>query len=398
MPLRVNNNVAAMNARRRLNNNNRDLNLRLERLSSGLRVNRAADDAAGLSVREGMRAEISGLKMNVLNAEQGSNLLQVAEGSLNEISAMLIRMRELAVQSSSSTINDLNRDSIQAEYTQLTQEIDRISLSTTYNDQVLLTGFGNQVDDALSSTITASNTSGVLDIKVSGASSGTYTFLDDGAGNATGNGTTTDDSEITLGNGIVSQTIRVGQLLDSNAVATGTTVVANFDRLGIQVTLAGPNVQNATGSYQDGSLNDQTIVVGEGTGGSFQVGPDDGINNRIEVTINDMRATGNILNLTPTSVATLDSARSAITQIDQAVNKVSNQRGDLGAWMNRLAFTISFTENEIENIQNSEAAISDADIAAEVTAFTRAQILSQAATSMLAQANIIPQTALSLLQ
>ena len=321
MPLRVNNNVAAMNARRRLNNNNRDLNLRLERLSSGLRVNRAADDAAGLSVREGMRAEISGLKMNVLNAEQGSNLLQVAEGSLNEISAMLIRMRELAVQSSSSTINDLNRDSIQAEYTQLTQEIDRISLSTTYNDQVLLTGFGNQVDDALSSTITASNTSGVLDIKVSGASSGTYTFLDDGAGNATGNGTTTDDSEITLGNGIVSQTIRVGQLLDSNAVATGTTVVANFDRLGIQVTLAGPNVQNATGSYQDGSLNDQTIVVGEGTGGSFQVGPDDGINNRIEVTINDMRATGNILNLTPTSVATLDSARSAITQIDQAVKQ-----------------------------------------------------------------------------
>ena len=399
MPLRVNNNIAAMNARRRLSNNNRDLNVRLERLSSGLRINRAADDAAGLSVREGMRAEISGLKMNVLNAEQGSNLLQVAEGSLNEIGAILIRMRELAVQASSSTVNDLNRDSIQAEYTQLTQEIDRISLSTTYNDQVLLTGFGNQIDDALSTTITASNTSGVLDIKVSGASSGTYTFFDDGAGNATGSGTTTDDSKISLGNGVVSQTISVGQLLDSNnAIVTGTTVVANFDRLGIQVTLAGHNVQNATGSYQDGSLNEQTIIVGEGTGGSFQVGPDDGINNRIEVTIGDMRATGNILNLTPTSVATLDSARSTITQIDQAVNKVSNQRGDLGAWMNRLAFTISFTENAIENIQNSESSISDADIAAEVMAYTRAQILSQAAMSMLAQANIIPQTALSLLQ
>ena len=111
-----------------------------------------------------------------------------------------------------------------------------------------------------------------------------------------------------------------------------------------------------------------------------------------------MRASGTLLNLNSTSVATLTSSRSSITQIDQAINKVSGQRGNLGAFMNRLAFTISFTENEIENIQNSEAAISDADIAVEVTAFTRAQILSQAATAMLAQANVVPQTALSLLQ
>ena len=111
-----------------------------------------------------------------------------------------------------------------------------------------------------------------------------------------------------------------------------------------------------------------------------------------------MRASGTLLNLNSTSVATLTSSRSSITQIDLAINKVSGQRGNLGAFMNRLAFTISFTENEIVNIQNSEAAISDADIAVEVTAFTRAQILSQAATAMLAQANVVPQTALSLLQ
>ena len=386
MPLRVNNNIAAMNSRRRLNANNRDLNTRLERLSSGLRVNRAADDAAGLSVREGMRAEISGLKMNVTNAEQGSNLLQVAEGSLNEINAMLIRMRELAVQSASSTVNDSNRESIQAEYTQLTQEIDRIALSTTYNDQVLLTGYGNNIDTG-STALTTSNTTGVTDIKISGASTGTYTFDD-----------STTDGEITLGNGNVTQTIRVATLLDGADVATGTTVVANFDRLGIQVTLAGANVGNATGSYTDGDLDAITIVINSGTGGSFQVGPDDGINNRIEVGIQDMRATGATLNLNTTSVATLDSSRSSITTIDQAISKVANQRGDLGAFMNRLAFTISFTENEIENIQNSEASISDADVAAEVTSFTRAQILSQAATSMLAQANVVPQTALSLLQ
>ena len=386
MPLRVNNNIAAINSRRQLNANNRDLSTRLERLSSGLRINRAADDAAGLSVREGMRAEISGLKMNVLNAEQGSNLLQVAEGSLNEINAMLIRMRELAVQSASSTVNDSNRESIQAEYTQLIQEIDRIAHSTTYNDQVLLTGFGNTVD-ATSTALTASDTTGVSSIKISGAATGTYSF-EDAAG----------DNEITLGNGTVTQTIRIATMLDGADVATGTTIVANFDRLGVQVTLAGAEVGNATGNYSDGDLDDETIVVDASTGGSFQVGPDDGINNRIEVGIQDMRASGTILNLNTTAVGTLDSSRAAITDIDQAIFKVSNQRGDLGAYMNRLAFTISFTENEIENIQNSEASISDADVAAEVTAFTRAQILSQAATSMLAQANAAPQAALSLLQ
>ncbi|MGY8825964.1 MAG: flagellin N-terminal helical domain-containing protein [Candidatus Latescibacterota bacterium] len=386
MPLRVNNNIAALNAGRRLNANNRDLNTRLERLSSGLRINRAADDAAGLSVREGMRAEISGLKMNVSNAEQGSNLLQVAEGSLNEINAMLIRMRELSVQSGSSTVNDSNRESIQAEYTQLTQEIDRIALSTTYNDTALLTGYGNNVDTG-STALTTSNTTGVTNVNISGASTGTYTFAD-----------STTDGEITLGNGTVTQTIRIATLLDGTDVATGTSAVANFDRLGIQVTLVGANAGNATGSYTDGDLDATNIVINGGTGGSFQVGPDDGINNRIEVGIQDMRATGAPLNLGGTSVATLDSSRSSITAIDQAIKKVSNQRGELGAFQNRLAFTISFTENEIENIQNSEASISDADVAAEVTAFTRAQILSQAATSMLAQANVAPQQALSLLQ
>ncbi|MEE3265046.1 MAG: flagellin [Candidatus Latescibacterota bacterium] len=387
MPLRINNNIMAINARRNMNANFRDQGLRLERLSSGLRINRAADDAAGLSVREGMRAELSGLRQNVLNAEQGSNLLQVAEGSLNEINAMLIRMRELSVQSASSTMNDLNRESIQAEFKQIIQEIARMSLSSTSTAQVLLTGFGNTIDTA-STVVTASNTSGVVDVKVSGASSGTYTFIDSGT-----------DAEITLGNGVVTQTIDIGQILDTTYnVATGTSVVANFDRLGIQVTLAGDAVTNATGSYVDGELDTQTLIVTDGTGGSFQVGPDDGINNRIEVNIGDMRASGPRLNLNTTSVGTLNASRASISQIDEAINKVSGQRGELGAVMNRLAFTISFTENSIENIQNSEASISDADIAYEVSRFTRSQVLSQASTAMFAQSNVIPQTVLSLLQ
>jgi len=385
MPLRVNNNIAAINSRRHLNANNRTLEVKLERLSSGLRINRAADDAAGLSVREGMRAEISGLKVNVLNSEQASNLLQTAEGSLNEVNAILIRMRELSVQSANSTLTNSNREASQAEFTQLTAEIDRIAQATAYNGQVLLSGYGNTVDNS-STAITASNTSGVANIKISGAQGGTYTFQDTGA-----------DSEITLGNGTVSQTIDVGTILDGAAVATGSQVVANFDRLGLQVTLAGDAVGGATGSYVDGELNAQTIIIASGTGGTFQVGPTDQAFNRIEVSINDMQATGATLNLGTAAVGTLTNAQSAITAIDLAITEVASQRGDLGAIQNRLSFAIAYTENEIENIQASEASISDADVAAEVTDFTRAQILSQASTAMLAQANVLPQNALSLL-
>ena len=386
MPMRVNHNISALNAINQLNANNRVLGEKLERLSSGLRINRASDDAAGLSIREGMRAEISGLKVNVLNAEQATNVTQVAEGSLNEVNSILIRMRTLAVQSAATTVNDFNRDAIQAEFSHLVQEIDRIAQSTTYNNEVLLTGFGNTVSftHADSTAITASNDTGVTDARLSGAQTGTYTFEEDGD----------EEGYVTLGNGVVTQTISLNTLLDGTKVATGTQIVANFDRLGVEVTLAGEDVIGATGSYEVGDLDGKTIEILPGTGGSYQVGPTDSDFNRIEV---DMRATGNVLNLKDSNVSDFTGARSAITAIDEAIGEVSMQRGTLGAVQNRLAFTISYTENEIENIQASESSISDADIAAEVTAFTRAQILSQAATAMLAQANVVPQNALALL-
>jgi flagellin len=386
MPLRVNNNIAAINSRRHLDANNKTLTTRLERLSSGLRVNRASDDAAGLSIREGMRSEIAGLRMNVLNAEQGTDLIQVAEGSLNEVNAILIRMQELATQSSNSTVTDENREGIQSEYFQMILEIDRIAQATTYNNQTLLTGFGNSISSG-STVVTGSATSGVTRVNISGAQAGTYTFTDNAG-----------DSTITLGNGTVSQTISIGTILDGSQVATGTQVVANFDRLGVQVSLAGANVAGATGIYADGDLSAQNIVIDSGAGGSFQVGPKDRAFNRIEFGIGDMSATGANLNLNGTSVAALSTSRETITLIDEAITSVSQQRATLGALQNRLDFTISYTGNQIENIQASEASISDADIAAEVTSFTRAQILSQAATAMLAQANVLPQNALALLQ
>ncbi len=386
MALRVNTNVSSINAQRILKRNLGSVGRELERLSSGLRVNRAADDASGLVISEVMRGEISGLNQNVQNAEHAANLIQVAEGSLQEVSDILIRMRELAMQSANSTLNNSNRESLVAEFASLRTEIDRIAEATTYNRQSLLVGFGNRVSESLSTAVTASNTSGVKGVLLSSADAGTYTFEDTGG-----------DSELTLGNGTVTQTINIGMKLDSGAVATGATVAANFDRLGIQVSLAGVGASNATGSYVEGDLNGQSIFVEEGTGGVFQVGPTDRAVNRIEVGIQDLRSTGDILNLDEVSMETQASARQALSQIGSAIQRLSDERGQLGAAQNRISYTIAYSENELENIQASEATIRDADIANEVTALSRSQILVQSSTAMLAQANVSAVSALSLL-
>lgn len=395
MPLRVNTNIPALNVRRILSINNRDLKTRIERLSSGLRINRSADDAAGLSISEGMRAELVGLRQAVRNAEQATNLIQTGEGALNEVNAILIRMRELAVQSGSSTVNDDNRESINAEYVQLINEIDRIGSVTSYNNSTLLSGYGNVLDkDAATSTALASTTTGVVNVQMSGAAAGTYVFVDAAA-----------DREITLGNGVATQTIDIGPALDADTagavVATGSSIVANFDRLGIQLTLSGQKVAEgqdpAIDGYRDSELGGLALVINSGTGGTFQVGPDDGAVHRIEINIADMRASGAVLNLGSTTTSSLSSARTAITSIDLAISSVSQQRGDLGAFQNRLAFNIRANENTVENIQASESGIRDADIGFEVSAFTRAQILVQSGTALLAQANVLPQNALSLL-
>ena len=392
MPLRVNTNIPALNVRRLLNINNRDLKVRIERLSSGLRINRAADDAAGLSISEGMRAEIVGLRQATRNSESATDLIQTAEGALNETNAILIRMRELSVQAASSTVNDDNRESLNAEFVQLTNEMDRIANVTSYNNQVLLLGFGNTADGT--SSALASVTTGAVGVQISGAQAGTYTF-EDVAG----------DREITLGNGVVSQTIDIGPALDTDAVgglvASGSAIIANFDRLGIQLTLSGQKaaegINPATDGYRDSDLDATQLIVNNGVGGQLQVGSDNSAVNRIEVSIQDMSATGAVLNLGSSSIASQSTAQSSISSVDLAITSVAQQRGDLGAFQNRLSFTIRSNENAIENITSSESSIRDADIAGEVSAFTRAQILVQSGTALLAQANVLPQNALSLL-
>ena len=312
MALRISTNIPALSALRHVNTNIRNLSSTIERLSSGLRINRAADDPSGLAVAEGLRAEISGFTQAVQNAEQATDLIQTAEGGLSEISAILIRMKELATQASSDTVTESNRASIEAEVTQLRNEIDRIASGTQYNNQVLLTGYGNAVQEASSTALTTSDVTGVTEIFLSGATADTYRFVDTG---------TTDD-QITLGSGMVTQTLDLGSSLDEGRVATGTTVVANFDRLGISVTL--------DERFSDGDLNDKTIVIEEDTGGTFQIGPDAGSTNRMEMSIADMRSTGSQLNLGSVSVSAASSAQNALTSIDTAVENVSGSEGIWG--------------------------------------------------------------------
>ena len=385
MAMRVNNNIVALNTQRSISRAGGGAKRHLERLSSGLRVNRAMDDASGLVVSEGLRSEAAKLNQNVRNAQQGSDMLQVAEGSLQTVNNIMVRMRELAIQSSTSTINDANRESIAAEFGQLVSEIDRIVSATAYNNRNLLAGFGNVVSTTASTALTDSATTGVTRVGVSAVSPGTFTFSDSAG-----------DGSLTLGNGLVTQTLNTGTALDGSVVASGTKLIANFDRLGVQVTLAGANTAGATGDYTDGDLDGRTIVV-EATDGIFQVGPTDTFFNRLEVGIPDLRASGNALNLGQLSVSSIDTARAAIDGIDQAIRTVANARGDLGAVQNRLSSSIGFTESEIESITASDASIRDADIAREVTEFARNQVLVEASNAMLVQVNVTSIGVLSLL-
>ena len=219
MPIRIATNLSSINAQRHLGISNAGFSQSLERISSGLRINQSADDVAGLSVSQGMRGEIRGIVEGVRNAEAGTNLVQQAEGALNEINAILLRMRDLAVTSSTATINDGNRGGIEAEFNQLSSEIDRIVLSTAYNGENLLTGFGNTVSKDVEVSTVFDGFSGVKNVDLSGAVPGTYIFSDDD----------NDDNQISLSvthsDGTVqSQTIDIGSMLDrhggQNMVAT----------------------------------------------------------------------------------------------------------------------------------------------------------------------------------
>ena len=431
---RINHNISAINTYRQLTRSTATLERSLERLSSGLRINRAADDVAGLSISQRMRAQVAGLQQASRNASQAINLVQTAEGALNEIHDILTRMRELAVEAASDNISESDRASLHNEFDQLRSEITRIAESTEYNNVKLIDGSftGNQVNWTATGNLTQygvqelipsdiqnsdlfdgnqiinSTTQQAVDttqyqVRYNFAFSDTasdgqltlqlssITIVDRSTGstvdtltyNSTDNKWEGTTYEVSGGSSqITSQTV-----IYYNAPDNGDTLTLNFNQLGVTVKL--------NDSYDDGDLDGMNVVVTGDGDKSFQVGADNATDNTIEFTLSSVTAAA--LGLSDSDLTTLINARNAIDEVDSAIETINTQRSQLGAIQNRLSFTISNLDNIAQNIQASESTIRDADFAQEITNFTKSQILVQAGTAMLAQANTLPQNVLALL-
>jgi len=285
MPIRIFNNITSINAQNLLGQNNNRLSNSVERISSGLRINKAADDAAGLAISEGLRSDIRTLRQAVRNSNDGVSLINIAEGALNEQGSMLIRLRELASQAATGTTGSTERATIQLEFNALRNEIDRITNTTVFNDQKL-------IDGSLASSVSSAN---------------------------------------------------------------------------------------------------QIFI---------QVGMDNNVNSRINLNEQlDLKAiTVSALNIDSLSVTGANGALDALESINTAIGSVTAIRGQVGSVQNRLVRTISNLNISVENLQAAESQIRDADIAEEVALLTRNQIMVQASTAMVGQANLIPQSVLQLLQ
>ncbi len=373
MSLAIQNNIAAMNAHRQLQITDAGLSQALERLSSGYRINRAADDAAGLSISMQMSADIASYQMASRNAAEATSLLQVAEGATDQISNMLTRLKELATQASSSNASG-NLDKINAEGNQLIDEINRIAKVTEYSGTKLLDGtFGVTV-----------------------SSSGITSTL--GYGGATGlqSGVTYHVATATGGNITISATVGgqgVSQTLNAVSAPTSGTKEVNFAALGLTLTLN----DGFTAAF------DGDIAASTATASNFQIGAKNNADNRIGIMLGSVKASDDTgaglttgLNLSKDQLLSAANAQNFLDDVDTAISTLADRRGDIGAAQNRLGYASANLATTIENVQSAESTIRDTDMASEMTQFTKNQILLQAGTAMLAQANAAPQTLLSL--
>ena len=362
----------------------------MEKLSSGFRINRAGDDAAGLAISEKMRGQIRGLKQATRNAQDGISLIQTAEGALNETHAILQRMRELADQAANGTNTESDRNEIQKEINELTSEIDRIANTTEFNTQKLLNGEKEGLRAA---------TDGTVKTQVSSAAKLTVA-VDDAAELAT-TGTiiiTRTGNEVTAEGDIIGD-FTIGNPSDIAGItlATDTGVVQGFgsditiDATELAKMQVGDSITISVKAADDGNTDAKkslTLQVGANSGQSILVGVED----MSASALNLRNASGEALD-----VSSYEDATAALTTIDNAIETVSAERSKLGAIQNRLEHTINNLGTSAENLQAAEARIRDLDMAEEIMAFTKNNILQQAATAMLAQANMAPQSVLQLL-
>jgi flagellin len=471
MGLRIANNITAMTAHRMLTTNDAQLAKSLERLSSGYRINRAADDAAGLGISQAFRADIASYKVASRNTTEANAMLQVAEGGMEQIGNMLTRLKELATQAASSNVGSSERTKINAEGNALISEIDRIANSTKYGSTALLDGtFGaaktagtwtggsddNRVYGAgqYAYVVGAGEVAGILasDLQITGIgktlSAAVYVFSASATSIKLGNGSVTEKvtitalssvesvvfanlgisiavtsgmglntgqwelanitikdtglsglnvagansgtyvfasttAALTLGNGTATQTI--------SDFVPGTAKSFNFDALGITL--------NVGTDYTDNDLDSVTFTItSTGSGGStFQIGAQNDSNNQIALAITGVTTSTLNSGLVVDKLDTQAEAQSMLTTVDSAISALTASRGTIGASMNRLSYAAANLATTIENVQAAESVIRDVDMAAEMTSFTKSQILLQAGTAMLAQANMAPQSILSLI-
>jgi len=370
MAMIVQHNLTAMNSNRMLGVNTNSQAKSSEKLSSGYKINRAADDAAGLKISEKMRSQVRGLQRASTNAQDGVSLIQTAEGALNEAHSILQRMNELAVQGANDTNQDIDREAINEELAQLTQELDRISETTQFNKQELLDGtfqnkklhVGANTNQYIEIGITSMNAQaiGVKDSQIT-ASGLTKASKTAGTTSATTYSTRT------------SKTLAAYNNSTMNGVANST--VLGIAGVGGMVG-AGANVQV---SYTVSGL--KSIFTASGVGA-------------VCITLSGLKSTtGGAL-----KVDTYSIANATLSRIQDAINKVSGQRSALGAIQNRLEHTIANLDNVAENTQAAESRIRDTDMASEMVEYSKNNILAQAGQAMLAQSNQATQGVLSLLQ
>jgi flagellin len=377
-------------------------------LSSGLRINRAADDAAGLTISEKLRGQVKGLNQAIRNAQDGISMIQTAEGGLNETHSILQRMRELAIQGSNDTLTDTDRGAIASELQALKNEVDRIATTTEFNTKKLLNGGMTTslsgTSELVNGEVGTASSIAVANINVTGAQANTiFTFSAAGATGVT--------LSATIGGQTISQTIALSAMTTS----ASSSQTLNFNTLGVSVSLAGFHANGTVANLITDlttTTNDTITTAAGSSSASFQVGANAG--QTVSVSIdntqtdavnggNNFGQGGGFTNLA-TAVATFATsstsanAQKLIQSLDDAISDVSTNRANLGAVQNRLEHTIENLSTSSENLSASESRIRDADMAQEMVGFTRSNILQQAGTSILAQANQLPQGVLSLLR
>jgi len=435
----VQHNITAMNANRMLGVTSGLQAKSTEKLSSGYKINRAADDAAGLSISEKMRKQIRGLSQASDNAEDGISCVQTAEGALTEVHSMLQRMNELAVQASNGTMSEDDRQNVQDEIDQLVDEIDRVSETTKFNETYLLKG--DDTSNGNTKSLEANAEIGQIDgLTVTAKADKTYTDNDDVkigkviVKSSDTNVVTVDADNLTEAAGNIAKITTDGTevVVTKNDGKTDTyatvdkfkAAYAGLDIAGAGAVTISKTLDTATANTDDtvtgtytGNLNSYkvgdsvNVKLAVGASGetalsngskalllSFQVGADTTSENKISVTMDSMSAKSIGVDGIKVTGSDSTNADKAVDTISDAIKKVSKQRSALGAVQNRLEHTISNLDNVVENTTSAESRIRDTDMAEEMVSYSKNNILMQAGQSMLAQANQQNQGVLSLLQ